>query len=108
MRLPTGGGTGEFAWLNAKMNNPSASNPSTGNGFGYYQNWRNNGLFKGVFSGGWYVSFSDQGSYGHLWSGSAHSSSADSAHNVSFNASNVSPAGNRYRSNSFGVRCLLN
>ncbi len=108
-RLPTGGGTGEFAWLNAKMNNPSASNPSTGNGFGYYQNWQNSGPFKGVFSGYWNGSFNNQGFDGRLWSGSAYSSiSDDYAHLASFNASNASPANGNLRSNSFGVRCLLN
>ena len=107
-RLPTGGGTGEFAWLNAKMNNPSATNPSTSGGTGYYQNWQNNGLFKGVFSGDWNGSFSSQGSNGNLWSGSARSSSAFNAHNAVFYASDVIPDHNNHRGNGFGVRCLLN
>ena len=52
-RLPTGGDTGEFAMLNAKMNNPAATSPSTSRGTGYYQNWQYTGQFKGVFSAYW-------------------------------------------------------
>lgn len=61
-RLPTGGSNGEFAMLNAKMNNPNTTSPSTSSGSGYYQNWQYNGPFKGVYSGGVTVIFAPYGS----------------------------------------------
>jgi len=74
-RLPTGGGSGEFAMLNAKMNNVNATAPSTSGGTGFYQNWQNNSALKGVFSGFWRSgSFSEQGTSGFLWSSSVHAS----------------------------------
>ncbi len=107
-RLPTGGNTGEFAWLNAKMNNPSASAPSTSGGSGFYQNWHNIGPFKGVFSGSWYGSFYDQGSNGYFWSSSAHASNANHAHSANFIATYVYSNNSDVRNIGFGVRCLLN
>lgn len=108
-RLPAGGGTGEFAWLNAKMNNPSASAPSTATGTGYYQNWQNNGLFKGVFSGYWGGSFGFQGDAGFLWSASAEPGNPDYAFYAYFGPGYVYPGtGVGDRGHGFGVRCLLN
>ena len=108
-KLPTGNTTGDFALLNAKMNNPAATSPSTSSGTGYYQNWQNTGPFKGVFSGNWYVSFNYQGSDGDFWSRSAYPSNANNAFFANFYSSYVFPgADNDYRSSGFGVRCLLN
>ena len=107
-RLPSGGATGEFAMLNAKMNNPSASAPSTNSGTGYYQNWQNNGPFKGVFSGYWWGSFADQGSSTSLWSRSAHATLADYAHVTYFGVSVVWPNNSSERGYGFAIRCLLN
>ena len=108
-RLPTGSATGEFAMLNAKMNNPDATTPSSSTGTGYYQNGQPTGLFKGAFSGFWSSSFLYQGTSGYLWSRSAYPSSASSAFGASFNASYVNPGtGGSNRYYGFGVRCLLN
>ena len=108
-RLPTGSATGEFAMLNAKMNNPSATSPSTSNGTGYYENWQYTGPFRGVLAGLWNSSFSSQGSFGYAWSSSAYPSNANFAFNAAFNASYVYPGSSvSSRSLGFGVRCLLN
>lgn len=107
-RLPTGNTTGEFAWLNAKMNNPNAASPSNTSGTGYYQNWQYSGPFKGVLSGYWATSFSSQGVSGYLWSSSAYSSHADYAFLALFQANYISPAYNTARVNAMSVRCLLN
>lgn len=106
-RLPTGGTTGEFAWLNAKMNDPDATAPATTSGSGFYQNWQNTGPFKGVFSGRWNGSFNYQGSDGYFWSSSAHASIANNAHSALFYASVVDPGYSISRYVGFGVRCLL-
>jgi uncharacterized protein (TIGR02145 family) len=76
-RLPTGGNSGEFAWLNAKMNNPNASSPSISAGTGYYENWLSYGAWRGVFSGSFYPSTGllSQGVNGLYWSSTASYSS---------------------------------
>lgn len=108
-RLPTGNSTGEFAWLNAKMNNPSATSPSTANGSGYYQNWNFTGPFRGALSGDWWAGFGVQGGNGYLWSASAYPDDPDSAFSAYFDPSFVRPGdvfNDRYLG--LGVRCLLN
>lgn len=108
-KLPIGGEVGQFAMLNAKMNNPLATSPSASSGSGYYQNWRNTGPLKGVFSGSWGGSFDYQGLFGNMWSRSARPSSANNAFNATFGASSVYPGtGNGIRYGGLGVRCLLN
>ncbi|MGO2140773.1 MAG: prepilin-type N-terminal cleavage/methylation domain-containing protein [Leucobacter sp.] len=108
-RLPTGGSTGEFAWLNAKMNNPSAAAPSTATGSGYYQNWQPTGPLKGLFSGVWDAGFDGQGGAGLLWSASARPGGSDSAFSASFGPSDVRPGDDiDARRYGIGVRCLLN
>ena len=107
-RLPTGGNTGEFAMLNAKMNNPAATSPSTSSGTGYYQNWHYTGQFKGVFTGYWWEGFGGQGSRGSLWSSSARPGWSDSASSANFVAGSVGPGNSNVRGYGFGVRCLLN
>lgn len=72
-RLPIGGAGGEFAVLNAKMNNAGASGASSVGGEGYYQNWLYAGPFRGKYSrGSWPGSSYVPGNYGSVWSGSAH------------------------------------
>ncbi|MCL1876517.1 fibrobacter succinogenes major paralogous domain-containing protein [Candidatus Saccharibacteria bacterium] len=111
-RLPIGGSTGEFAWLNAKMKNPSASSPSTIGESGYYENWQFTGPFRGVFSAdvrhagpAWL----GQGSWGFWWSSSHAPGSSANALNLYVNSSSVAPGGHyfetRYRG--FTVRCIL-
>lgn len=108
--LPSGGAVGEFAMLNAKMNNPAATNPDPNNGPGYYLNWQNTGPFKGVISGNWRGSFNNQGSFGYLWSSSTFSSGdANVAFPVTFYDGAVyAGISNSDRSLGFGVRCVLN
>jgi uncharacterized protein (TIGR02145 family) len=105
-RLPTGGSTGEFAWLNAKMNNPSATSPSTSSS--YYANWQNTGPFRGVFSGNWLYGFYGQGDVGVFWSGSADPSGSYGAFYLGFGSSDVYPGIYNYRYTGIAVRCLLN
>lgn len=108
-RLPTGNSTGEFAWLNAKMNNPSATSPSTAYGSGDYQNWNLTGPFRGALSGRWHGGFVAQGGGGYLWPASAHPGDSAGAFIASFGPSAVTP-GDGYgdRGLGLGVRCLLN
>ena len=106
-RLPTGGLTGEFAWLNAKMNNLAAIAPSTTTGAGYTENWQFTGPFRGVFSGGWIGSFGYQGTLGSFWSSSRNSSSSGAFGLYFSSTSYVNPGYNVNRSNGYGVRCLL-
>ena len=106
-RLPTGGNTGEFAMLNAKMNNPAATSPSTSGGTGYYQNWHYTGQFKGVFAGGWWEGFGGQGDGVFLWSSSAYPGWSYSASYTVFDADGVYPGYEGDRGSGGGVRCLL-
>ena len=94
--------------LNAKMNNPAATSPSTSSGTGYYQNWHYTGPLKGVFAGRWWEGFSAQGSLGFLWSSSANPISFNGAFDAFFYANGVSPNDSDGRDVGRGVRCLLN
>lgn len=109
-RLPTGGSDGELAWLNVKMNDPSASSTTENYDIPYYQNWQYTGPFKGVFSGGWYGStgFSYQSSNGSLWSSSVHPGTASFAKSAGLKSDTVGVAYDATRSNGLAVRCLLN
>ena len=106
-RLPTGGNTGEFAMLNAKMNNPAATSPSTSGGTGYYQNWHYTGQFKGVFAGAWWEGFDGQGYGGVVWSSSADPGWSYSASYTVFDADGFYPGDYGDRGGGYGVRCLL-
>lgn len=110
-RLPTGDPTGEFAWLNAKMNNPAAAYPSTAHGTDYYPNWHYSGPFRGSLSGYWGGSFQQAGTFGYLWSASTHVSLADYAYSIGITTSNphlTAIIGANSRGLNYGVRCLLN
>ncbi|MCL1876508.1 hypothetical protein FWF74_00475 [Candidatus Saccharibacteria bacterium] len=103
-RLPTGGSTGEYTWLGAKLNNPNATSTDV-----YYRgDFIFTGSFRGVFSGGVSGSWYGQGSSGYWWSSSHNSSAYESAStlyigssSVSFNLSLI------FRSHGHAVRCLL-
>ncbi|MBR3052060.1 InlB B-repeat-containing protein, partial [Candidatus Saccharibacteria bacterium] len=62
-----------------------------------------NFLLAGYYFGG---SFYDGGSYGGYWSATSGSNNTY-ARNLNFDSSNVYSAGNGYRRNGFGVRCIL-
>lgn len=110
-RLPIGGvfGAGEFAMLNAKMNNANSTNGSASGGAGFYENWQYTGPFRGVLSGYWYGnSFINTSSYGSLWSRSAHASGTTNSHDGGFSTSLVYLNGATARSYGYAVRCLIN
>jgi uncharacterized protein (TIGR02145 family) len=106
-RLPTGGPTGEFAWLNAKMNNPSASAPSTSSGTGYYQNFQFSGPFRGVLTGYWGNGFDYQGVNTYLQSSSVGQSSSHFALDLYLSSNGVYPNYSLGRILGLTVRCLL-
>jgi hypothetical protein len=105
-RLPTGGAAGEFAWLDAKMNSPSATAPSTS--YGHYENFQFDGAFRGVFSGAYGVSgWNNHGVAGYWWSSSHYESNPQSAHYLLLGSSYVIiGTGAAQRFNAFTVRCL--
>jgi uncharacterized protein (TIGR02145 family) len=105
-RLPTGGSTGEFAWLNAKMDNPAASSPSTSSSL--FANWLPAGSFRGVFSGDWRSGsgFLNQGVYGSFWSSSV-VSSYYYAFLLYFDDGGVYPNDYTFRNYGLGVRCVF-
>ena len=106
-RLPTGGSGGEFAMLNAKMNNINATAPSTSGGAGFYQNWQNNSALKGVFSGFWRSgSFTEQGTSGLLWSNSVHASTVNEAYFAYIFNSYVYITASDTRDYGAALRCL--
>ena len=94
--------------LNAKMNNPAATSPSTSSGTGYYQNWHYTGQFKGVFAGFWWEGFYYQGDWGGLWSSSASLGWSVNASGALLDAGGVYPVDSNDRGSGLGVRCLLN
>ncbi|MCL1876474.1 fibrobacter succinogenes major paralogous domain-containing protein, partial [Candidatus Saccharibacteria bacterium] len=106
-RLPTGGATGEFAWLNAKMNNPSASSPSTNTGYGYYQNWKE-GPWHGVLAGMKFgASWRHQGEDGYYLSSSHNPSYVNHIFGLHIARVFVDPDDSLGRDSGFAVRCIL-
>jgi uncharacterized protein (TIGR02145 family) len=105
--LPTGGGSGDFAMLNAKMNNASASSPSISSASGFYQNWSLSGPFSGVLSGYWSGSFAHQGASGYFWSKTTYTDHGSNAFHGFYNASSVSPGHAGSRGMGQAVRCVL-
>jgi uncharacterized protein (TIGR02145 family) len=104
--MPTGGSAGEFAWLNAKMNNVAATSPSTNSGTGYYQNFQFNGPFRGVSSGYWFNSFNGQGDSGNFWSSSTYPDNSSIAFRPYFGSSYVHVDDYDSRVVGYSVRCL--
>jgi len=109
-RLPTGGSTGEFAWLNAKFVDWAATAPSTLGTAAYRLNWQPTGVFRGVYSGTWFGSFSMQGSAGFLWTSirGTQNSGRNTAFNFTIIGSTVTAMfdeSNRY--NGFAARCIF-
>jgi uncharacterized protein (TIGR02145 family) len=99
-RLPTGGDTGEFAYLNAYM--AGVTPPSTSDS--YYANWHPAGSWQGVFSGYWLNGLNYQSSNGYFWSSTVNSSSYP--YRMVFYPSSVSPASYNSKSYGFAVRCV--
>jgi len=99
-RLPTGGPTGEFAWLYAKMDNPSATSPSTDTVYIYGLNWRFTGPWRGVGAGRHNgSSFYMQGGSSTWWSSSHYPGYSTSVY--------VFLDGYYHRGFGFSVRCLV-
>ena len=105
-KLPTGNTTGDFANLDRAF---GGTGQYAWSGESNIAKWQNTGPFKGVFSGGWYGSFSGQGSYGVWWSGSAIPDYSGYAFYAGVDPDEVTPGdGINDRYNGIGVRCLLN
>ena len=106
-KLPTGDTTGDFANLDKAF---GGTGQYAGSGQSNIAKWQNTGPFKGVFSGLWSGSFYDQGSYGYWWSSSAYPDNSFYAFSADVGPDGVGPGDDYgyYRSNGFGVRCLLN
>jgi uncharacterized protein (TIGR02145 family) len=102
-RLPTGTQTGEFAMLNAKMNDAAASAPSTTN---YFANWQFDGAFRGVFSNLWEQGLRDWPLEGYWWSSSRNENNPDTAYGVKIDQTTVEFEYEADRSLGYAVRCL--
>lgn len=108
-RLANGGSSGgEFALLNAKMNNSSATAPSMSGGAAYSQNWRPTGPFKGVSSGYWSDGFYLQTNTGYVWSSSVHGGTSSNAYSIEHSGAGLYPDTIMNRGYGLGVRCVLN
>lgn len=106
--LPSGGGGSgnEFGDLDIAF---GGNGNYASSGQSNIDRWQPFGPFHGVFSGGWYSSFGDQGSYGGLWSSSRHPSYTDSAFGAYFSPGVVEPGDvDSGRGGGLAVRCLLN
>jgi hypothetical protein len=113
-QMPIGGGSGEFTWLNAKMNNPDVTSPTSNGGDGYYQNWWFTGPFRGVFAGNFQTSdwSNFQGSSGDVWTASRLAEDSSLVHILNINTgefgvSAVIPNYLNDRSYGNSVRCVL-
>ena len=110
-RLPTGGY--DATWENAIGDFPDLDRAFGGTGMNHAHQgpsqspWLDTGPFKGALAGGWGGGFYDQGSYGFLWSRSAHPSYSDTTFNAVFNSDEVNPGNYEGRYGGLGVRCLL-
>ena len=106
-KLPTGGGlVGDFADLDKAF---GGTGQYAYSGEANIAKWQNTGPFKGVFSGRWFGSFYDQGSYGYWWSSSTYLMYSNGAFDAGIGPGAVFPGdGNDVRYGGFGVRCLLN
>lgn len=115
---------GDFAMLNAKMNDPNADKARfSQQGSGYSENWRYNGVFKGVYAGFWKAdehlvgatlqpepigSFNAQGVVGMLWTQSNPISTADFALAAQFSTGDSLLPGNSpiKRDTGVAIRCI--
>jgi uncharacterized protein (TIGR02145 family) len=93
----------DFPFLNARMNDPTATTGSAS--ATYYANWHPSGAFQGVFSGIWYSGYQNQGLSGQYWS--ATTQSATQARAVNIEASSVNVSYTTSRSIGLGVRCVV-
>jgi uncharacterized protein (TIGR02145 family) len=93
----------DFAVLNGKMYDGSAS--STGTGTAYAKNWWTTGPFVGTYSGSYASSMSNQGYYGYYWSATA--AAAANAYNANFYYSALSIGTSATKVTGYAVRCML-
>ena len=112
-KLPTAGWNAD--WSNTIGDFPDldrafgGTGQYSGSGQSNIAKWQNVGPFKGVFSGVWYGSFLDQGSYGYWWSSSADPDDSYNAFYARVGPDGVFPGDSLDGRNvGFGVRCLLN
>jgi len=117
-RLPTatstttgpGNGTsynyGDFAVLNASMNQGALTTPGFTTGTtGFYENWHPTGPWRGVFGGVYITDFVNQGASGNYWASSL--GTAAGGRRMGFNSSIVYPGNGIYdRYNGYAVRCV--
>jgi len=109
-KIPTGiqntgtAGNGDFAWLNALMNNQSATASATTSSL--RANWLWNGQWQGIYSGAYVSGFSSVGSNGYYWSSTA--ISATNAYGLYFDSSGVNPGNlSNLRQYGYAVRCVM-
>jgi uncharacterized protein (TIGR02145 family) len=111
-RLPTGYSSyysssrinNDFPFLNAKMNNASATTGSTSGD--YYQNWLPSGAWQGAFSG--YFAAADfrvPGRYGYYWSSTVYP--PDYVTTLSSSSSSIYPGTISEQRTGHAVRCVL-
>ncbi len=121
-QLPTGGGNDtspyllatDYAILNDAMRDDTGTNPPPTQGFAQYssnqinyENWQPANTFQGIFSGSYYSSLNNQGSYGLYWSSTANST-PHTTHFLYFSSSHVSLGSSyNYKYNGYPVRCLI-
>jgi uncharacterized protein (TIGR02145 family) len=103
-RLPTGGSTGDFAYLNAYM--AGVTPPSTV--YDYYDGWQPAGSWQGVFSGIWFENLLGWSDAGYFWSSSTAiiPNISNAIYAAAVTSNNASPA--YYNANYYGfaVRCV--
>ena len=93
-RLPTGGGSGEFAAMNTAVNGGLTNTDA-----GLLTTWL------GQRGGGWLDGFISQGSSGFYWS-STEGANSNNALRFQFSSSSVNLTGNSSRSVGVSVRCV--
>jgi uncharacterized protein (TIGR02145 family) len=103
--LPTGGPTGEFAYLNGMMAGDGAYSTLTNTA--HSAQWQFGNLFNGVLAGLWLGGFGDQGSGANYWTSTLVPSSSSGIYYLSFNNMGVGVDGGYNRNAGFAARCLL-
>ncbi|MDR3125798.1 MAG: hypothetical protein LBU20_01890 [Candidatus Nomurabacteria bacterium] len=102
-----------FQTLNAAMaldsgliTSDQANDPWGSDYDSWYQNWHNDGPFRGVFSGYWDDGFIAQGEIGYLWSRTAAPTYDDSAFYLFISSDRISPTYDIFRSSGLAIRCI--
>ena len=109
-QLPTGlqsaSASGNFAWLNALMNNQSASAAATTGSGVFVYNWLPTGQWQGLFSGYHQASITSTGSAGFYWSSTT--LSATNAYRFDLYSNVISPGnGSGVKHLGLAVRCVM-